>query len=122
MVEIEVVDLETIDDGPEPEPVPASESEPEPESKSEPPPDSEPESEPEPQPEDVEVVTGHDVPQPVAEVFVVTGEPTGADDQVRPPESAEPVDPLPTMVDLDRVASELDDIDARLASLDEQRP
>ncbi len=113
MVEIEVVDLETIDDGPEPEPVPASESEP--------PPDSEPESEPEPQPEDVEVVTGHDVPQPVAEVFVVTGEPTGAD-SVRPPESSEPVDPLPTMVDLDRVASELDDIDARLASLDEQRP
>ncbi len=119
MVEIEVVDLETIDDGPEPEPVPASESEPEPESKSEPEP--EPESEPEPQPEDVEAVTGNDVPQPVAEVFVVTGEPTGAD-PVRPPESSEPVDPLPTMVDLDRVASELDDIDARLASLDEQRP
>ncbi len=113
MVEIEVVDLETIDDGPEPEPVPASEStsEPEPES----------ESEPEPQPGDVEAVTGNDVSPPVAEVFVVTGEPTGAD-PVRPPESAEPVDPLPTMVDLDRVASELDDIDARLASLDEQRP
>ncbi len=103
MVEIEVVDLETIDDGPEPEPMPASESE------------------PEPQPEDVEVETGNDVSPPVAEVFVVTGEPTGAD-PVRPPESSEPVDPLPTMVDLDRVASELDDIDARLASLDEQRP
>ncbi len=31
-------------------------------------------------------------------------------------------DPLPTMADLDRVASELDAIDARLAALDEQRP
>ena len=30
-------------------------------------------------------------------------------------------EPLPSMADLDRVSSELDDIDARLASLDEQR-
>lgn len=33
-----------------------------------------------------------------------------------------PAEPLPTMADLDRVASELDEIDARLAALDEQRP
>ena len=33
-----------------------------------------------------------------------------------------PDEPLPTMADLDRVASELDDVDARLAALDEQRP
>lgn len=31
-------------------------------------------------------------------------------------------EPLPTMADLDRVASELDAFDARLAALDEQRP
>lgn len=39
-----------------------------------------------------------------------------------PDDSMEPVEALPTMADLDRVASELDDIDARLAALDEQRP
>lgn len=41
------------------------------------------------------------------------------------PPPAGPVEsdePLPTMADLDRVASELDEIDARLAALDEQRP
>ena len=37
-------------------------------------------------------------------------------------EPGEPTEPLPTMADLDVVSSELDEIDARLASLDEQRP
>lgn len=39
-----------------------------------------------------------------------------------PPEAADTEDPLPTMADLDQVASELDDIDTHLAALDQQRP
>ena len=41
---------------------------------------------------------------------------------IEPDREIEPAEALPTMADLNRVASELDDVDARLAALDEQRP
>ena len=63
------------------------------------------------------------------------GAASGHDDEIRDAEieedeAAEPAltsetvqspDPLPTMADLDRVASDLDGVDARLAALDEHR-
>ncbi len=66
-----------------------------------------------------EVVASDEAEEIAAEEGAIEESP--ADDVVAPDEP-EGGDALPTMADLDRVASELDDIDARLASLDEQRP
>jgi len=62
----------------------------------------------------------------MVEIELVEFDPAEHDDaeveRIEAVEPTQPAEPLPTMADLDRVASELDDVDARLAALEEQRP